>query len=49
MFSKYQRVHIDDEQPIDNLTGIEEHHSRIDDWSKSLHKVLKPAFERFTL
>ena len=49
MFLKFQRVHIDDEQSIDNLTGIEKHHSRIDDWFNSLHKVLKPAFERFTI
>ena len=34
---------------VEQLVEIERHHSRIDDWFKSLHKVLKPAFERFTI
>ena len=34
---------------VEKSVEIEEHHSRIDDWSKSLHKVLKPEFDRFTI
>ena len=34
---------------VEKSVEIEEHHSRIDDQLKSLHKALKPAFERFTI
>ena len=34
---------------VEQSVEIEGHHSKIDGWFKSLHKVLKPAFERFTI